>query len=260
VFHCFGRGRSTDNRETDGEEGHDWTGHHGVAAHHHGRDSGATRTMPLIYQRHGDDYIVVASNGGGDPPGWFLNLQERAPAKVRWLARAARGWFGAARAAPEATKVASPPRGSMSRECKVNEVARVNRLIPIAFVCGAGDAQTVCEVAQPRLQARGVDSAGREGGGWAKRPCAEGALDTYVLDPVARAGGRRRSVGTVRMPTSSPTLGARAAVPDDRRHPHVLRHTFDLCYLRASPRPKALEEMRRLLGHADLATTRSTFA
>jgi deazaflavin-dependent oxidoreductase (nitroreductase family) len=29
----------------------------------------------LIYEPHGDDYLVVASDGGGDPPGWFLNLQ-----------------------------------------------------------------------------------------------------------------------------------------------------------------------------------------
>ena len=40
-----------------------------------GRKTGAKRTTPLIYQRHGDDYLVVASNGGGDPPGWFLNLR-----------------------------------------------------------------------------------------------------------------------------------------------------------------------------------------
>ena len=40
-----------------------------------GRKSGEKRTTPLIYQLHGDDYLVVASNGGGDPPGWFLNLQ-----------------------------------------------------------------------------------------------------------------------------------------------------------------------------------------
>jgi deazaflavin-dependent oxidoreductase (nitroreductase family) len=40
-----------------------------------GRNSGAKRTTPLIYQRHGDDYLVVASNGG-DSLGWFLNLQD----------------------------------------------------------------------------------------------------------------------------------------------------------------------------------------
>ena len=39
-------------------------------------NSGAKRTTPLIYQRHGDDCLVVASNGGGDPPARFLNLRE----------------------------------------------------------------------------------------------------------------------------------------------------------------------------------------
>jgi len=42
----FGQEHVDRYRETDGEEG------------------------------HGDDYLVVASNGGGDPPGWFLNLQD----------------------------------------------------------------------------------------------------------------------------------------------------------------------------------------
>jgi len=50
-------------------------------------------------------------------------------------------------------------------------------------------------------------------------------------------------------------LARRSGVPSDRRHPHVLRHTFAIRYLRANPRPEALEELRRLLGHADLATT-----
>jgi deazaflavin-dependent oxidoreductase (nitroreductase family) len=41
-----------------------------------GRKSSATRTTPLIYQRHGGDYLVVASNGTGDRPGWFLPCDE----------------------------------------------------------------------------------------------------------------------------------------------------------------------------------------
>lgn len=36
-----------------------------------GRKTGAKRATPLIYQRHGDNYLVVASKGGGDPSGWF---------------------------------------------------------------------------------------------------------------------------------------------------------------------------------------------
>ena len=41
-----------------------------------GRRSGESRTTPLIYGRHGDDYLVVASKGGSDtPPSWYLNLE-----------------------------------------------------------------------------------------------------------------------------------------------------------------------------------------
>ena len=42
-----------------------------------GRRSGETRLMPLIYGRHGDEVVVIASRGGSpDHPAWFLNLQE----------------------------------------------------------------------------------------------------------------------------------------------------------------------------------------
>jgi deazaflavin-dependent oxidoreductase (nitroreductase family) len=72
----FGQEHVDRYRETDGEEGHDWQGTTVLLLTTTGRNSGAKRTTPLIYQRHGDTYLVVASNGGGDPPGWFLNLQD----------------------------------------------------------------------------------------------------------------------------------------------------------------------------------------
>ncbi len=41
-----------------------------------GRKSGIARTTPLRYLRDGDDYLIVASNWGGEkPPAWFYNLQ-----------------------------------------------------------------------------------------------------------------------------------------------------------------------------------------
>lgn len=41
-----------------------------------GRKSGKLRTAPLLYGRHGDNYVVIASKGG-DPkhPAWYLNLR-----------------------------------------------------------------------------------------------------------------------------------------------------------------------------------------
>jgi deazaflavin-dependent oxidoreductase (nitroreductase family) len=40
-----------------------------------GRRTGTARRTPLIYGRHGDRYLVVASKGGADePPAWYGNL------------------------------------------------------------------------------------------------------------------------------------------------------------------------------------------
>ena len=62
--------------ETDGENGHEWKGTQTLLLTTKGRRSGRPRTTPLIYGRHGDDYLVVASKGGSDePPAWYENLR-----------------------------------------------------------------------------------------------------------------------------------------------------------------------------------------
>jgi deazaflavin-dependent oxidoreductase (nitroreductase family) len=62
--------------ETDGKNGHDWRGTTTLLLTTTGRRTGQPRTTPLIYQQHGEDYLVVASKGGADdPPLWYLNLQ-----------------------------------------------------------------------------------------------------------------------------------------------------------------------------------------
>jgi deazaflavin-dependent oxidoreductase (nitroreductase family) len=61
---------------TDGEEGHDWQGTQTLILTTTGRRSGQERVHPLIYGRHGDDYLVVASKGGAPQhPDWYLNLE-----------------------------------------------------------------------------------------------------------------------------------------------------------------------------------------
>jgi deazaflavin-dependent oxidoreductase (nitroreductase family) len=41
-----------------------------------GRKSGRVLTLPLIFGRSGDDYVIVASKGGAPAhPAWYLNLQ-----------------------------------------------------------------------------------------------------------------------------------------------------------------------------------------
>lgn len=71
--------------ETDGEEGHDWEeGTTVLILTTTGRKSGEERSTPLIYQPHGDDYLVVASKGGADePPSWYLNIETQPEVTVQ---------------------------------------------------------------------------------------------------------------------------------------------------------------------------------
>ncbi|GAA1256109.1 nitroreductase family deazaflavin-dependent oxidoreductase [Sphaerisporangium rubeum] len=71
----FGQEHVDKYRETDGQEGHDWQGTTVLLLTTTGRKSGRSITTPLIYQKHGDDYVVVASKGGApDSPHWYHNL------------------------------------------------------------------------------------------------------------------------------------------------------------------------------------------
>lgn len=71
---------------TDGAEGHEWQGTTALLLTTTGRRSGEPRTSPLIYQRHGDDLLIVASKGGADePPLWYLNLRENPEVEVQVL-------------------------------------------------------------------------------------------------------------------------------------------------------------------------------
>ena len=67
------------------------------------------------------------------------------------------------------------------------------------------------------------------------------------LDPWASAGERCTPACQRRS-----WLGERAELPAEKRHPHVLRHTFATRYYR---RHKDLAGLQRLLGHADIRTT-----
>ena len=61
--------------KTDGAEGHDWQGTTVLILTTTGRRSGDPRSTPLIYGKHGEDYVVVASKGGAEEhPAWYLNL------------------------------------------------------------------------------------------------------------------------------------------------------------------------------------------
>jgi deazaflavin-dependent oxidoreductase (nitroreductase family) len=72
----FGQEHVARYRETGGDEGHDWQGTKTLLLTTTGRRSGEPREHALIYGRHGDDYLVVASKGGAPQhPAWYLNLE-----------------------------------------------------------------------------------------------------------------------------------------------------------------------------------------
>jgi F420H(2)-dependent quinone reductase len=63
-------------KRTDGRIGHRMIGVPTLLLSTAGRRSGQTRTNALVYARDGEDYLVVASNGGADrPPAWLHNLR-----------------------------------------------------------------------------------------------------------------------------------------------------------------------------------------
>ncbi|MBB4968680.1 nitroreductase family deazaflavin-dependent oxidoreductase [Saccharothrix violaceirubra] len=71
--------------ETDGAEGHEWRpGVHTLLLTTKGRKSGEPRRTALIYRRHGDAVVVVASSGGAPKhPAWYLNLETNSEAEVQ---------------------------------------------------------------------------------------------------------------------------------------------------------------------------------
>ena len=69
---------------TDGRVGHKMIGVPCLLLRSTGRRSGQTRTNGLVYARDGDDYLVVASNGGADKaPGWLHNIRAKPDVEVQ---------------------------------------------------------------------------------------------------------------------------------------------------------------------------------
>ena len=63
-------------RETDGEVGYIWNGAPTLLLTTTGRRTGEPATTPLIFGRDGDNYVIVASQGGApEHPGWYAPRQ-----------------------------------------------------------------------------------------------------------------------------------------------------------------------------------------
>ncbi|CAG0949485.1 F420H(2)-dependent quinone reductase [Myxococcaceae bacterium] len=74
-FSLFGDEHVRQYEATGGKVGHDWNGTSCLVLRTRGRKSGQVRKFPLIYSRHGGEYVIVASKGGApEDPGWYRNL------------------------------------------------------------------------------------------------------------------------------------------------------------------------------------------
>ena len=69
---------------TGGAIGHRLIGVPSLLLRTTGRKTGLTRTNALVYARDGEDYLVVASNGGSDrPPSWLANLRAHSDVQIQ---------------------------------------------------------------------------------------------------------------------------------------------------------------------------------
>jgi deazaflavin-dependent oxidoreductase (nitroreductase family) len=69
---------------TNGADGHIWNGVPTLLLTTTGRKSGEARTLPLIYGKDGNRFVIVASRGGApDHPGWYKNLAAQPAVKLQ---------------------------------------------------------------------------------------------------------------------------------------------------------------------------------
>lgn len=70
--------------ESDGQQAHQWGGLPTLLLTTRGRKSGKLRRTALIYGRAGENYLLVASNGGApNDPFWYLNLVENPEVEIQ---------------------------------------------------------------------------------------------------------------------------------------------------------------------------------
>lgn len=95
----FGQEHVRRYQETDGEVGYIWNGVETLLLTTSGRRTGEPTTTPLIFGRDGEDYVIVASQGGRpEHPGWYRNLVKQPAVElqvkgdhIRGTARTAEG-------------------------------------------------------------------------------------------------------------------------------------------------------------------------
>lgn len=71
-------------RESHGETGYIWNGAPILLLTTRGRKSGAPRTIPIIFSRWGDGYVIMASRGGSPThPAWYLNILDEPEVEIQ---------------------------------------------------------------------------------------------------------------------------------------------------------------------------------
>lgn len=69
---------------TNGEDGHLMNGFPCLVLTTTGKQSGEKRQAAVIYGKHNNSYVIIASKGGSDtPPAWFVNLQANKHAHIQ---------------------------------------------------------------------------------------------------------------------------------------------------------------------------------
>ena len=80
----FGDDHVRQYRETDGEIGYIWNGATVLLLTTKGRKSGEDRTIPIIFTKVGDAYVIIGSKGGAPVhPAWVLNILADPQVKVQ---------------------------------------------------------------------------------------------------------------------------------------------------------------------------------
>jgi deazaflavin-dependent oxidoreductase (nitroreductase family) len=119
-------------QETNGEKGYIWNGAPILLLTTRGRKSGKSRTIPIIFTRYGESYVIIASKGGSPThPRWYLNVVE--DPRVRVQVKADK--FGAiARTAesPERERIWAEAVQTWPRYDEYQ--SRTSRLIPVVVL------------------------------------------------------------------------------------------------------------------------------
>jgi deazaflavin-dependent oxidoreductase (nitroreductase family) len=81
----FGEEHVRRYRETGGEVGHIWRrGSKTLLLTTTGRKTGKPRTTPLIHEKAGEAFVIVASkSGASEHPGWYQNLAKEPTVEVQ---------------------------------------------------------------------------------------------------------------------------------------------------------------------------------